>query len=111
MEPDPYFKQLLVYLFAFSRGAEMRFKIVATLRERPSNANQLARELGVDYKAVQHHLSVLVKNRLIQTPQRDAYGALYFLTPIMEHHLEYVKEIWKKYGKSQNKEAAQGEEA
>lgn len=88
----------------------MRFRIVTALGERPSNANKLATELGVDYKAVQHHVNVLMKNRLIQTPQRDAYGALYFLTPIMEQHLEYVKEIWKKYGKSKNKEGAQGEE-
>lgn len=74
-------------------------KVVLALVDRPSNANQLARNLGVDYKAIQHHLSVLLKNGLIDSPQKNSYGALYFLTPRMEQYLDYVREIWSKYGK------------
>ncbi len=103
MEPEPFFKQLLVYLFAGTRGAEMRVKIVLALAEKPSNINELAKRLGVDYKAIQYQFDVLYKNKLIETPQKESYGALYFLTPIMERSLDYVKEIWKRYGeKSQN---------
>ncbi|MBI2185193.1 MAG: winged helix-turn-helix transcriptional regulator [Thaumarchaeota archaeon] len=109
MAQDSYLKQLLVYLFAFSRGAEMRFRIVTSLAEKPSNANQLANDLNVDYKGIQHHINVLLKNRLIETPQQGAYGSLYFLSPLMEHHLDYVREIWKRYGKSPNKGSRQDE--
>ncbi len=100
MEPDRYFKQLLVHIFGFSRGAEMRYRIVAALIERPRNANQISKLLGVDYKSVQHHINVLLENKLIQTPVQDAYGATYFLTAMMEQYFPYVQEIWNKYGKS-----------
>ena len=94
-------KQLLIYLFAGTRGAEMRARIIILLAEKPRNTNQLAEALGVDYKAVQHHLKILVKNGLLQTPQADAYGALYFLAPDMEAGLDYVQGIWKQYGKTE----------
>ncbi len=103
LEPDRNFKQLVLYLFAFSKGAELRYRIVVAIAEKPFNVNQLASALRVDYKAVQHHVNVLVKNKLIEAPQKEAYGALFFLTPIMEQYLVYVKEIWKKYGKRHNK--------
>jgi predicted transcriptional regulator len=99
LEPDPFFKQLLVYLFAGTRGAEMRVKIVLALDEKPSNINELAKLCGVHYKAMRYQIDVLYKNKLIQTPQRESYGAVYFLTPVMERHLEYVKGIWKRYGR------------
>jgi len=79
----------------------MRFRMVEALRERPRNVNQMAKDLNVDYKSVQHHINVLLKNKLLQTPLEGAYGATYFLTPVMEQSYEYVKEIWKRYGKSQ----------
>jgi DNA-binding transcriptional ArsR family regulator len=99
VELDPFFKQLLVYLFAGSRGAEARVKIVFALKEKPSNINELARLLGVYYKAIQYQIGVLYKNKLVETPQRGSYGAVYFLTPIMERHLEYVDGIWKRFGR------------
>jgi predicted ArsR family transcriptional regulator len=33
--------------------------IIATLKEMPRNASQLADELGLDYKTTWHHLGVL----------------------------------------------------
>lgn len=100
MEPDSSFKQLLMYLFAGTRGAEMRMRIVFALAERPSNTNRLAEDFGVDYKAIQYQLGVLTKNGLIQTPNKDSYGAIYFLTPVMERYLDYVRAIWNRYGKT-----------
>jgi DNA-binding transcriptional ArsR family regulator len=101
-EPDDLFKQLLVYLFAGTRGAEMRMRIVLALAERPLNINELARNLKVDYKTIQYQVSVLLKNKLVQTPNLESYGALYFLTPLMERYLNYVREIWERYGKKVN---------
>ncbi len=99
VERDPFFKQLLVYLFAGSRGAEARVRIVFALKEKPSNINELAKLLGVYYKAIQYQMGVLYKNKLVETPQKGAYGAVYFLTPIMERHLDYIDGIWKRYGR------------
>jgi predicted transcriptional regulator len=89
-----------VYLFAGSRGAEMRMRIILALSEKPANTNQLADLLKVDYKAIQYQLNVLFKNRLLQTPNKDSYGALYFLAPVMERNMDYVRGIWNKYGKT-----------
>ena len=58
-------KRLLWYLFAGSRGGENRIKIIDLIKEQPHNINQLAEALGVDYKAVQHHIGVLEKNNMV----------------------------------------------
>ena len=89
-----------MYLFAGSRGAEMRMRIVLVLASKPANTNELAEYLGVDYKAIQYQLDVLLRNRLVQTPNKGGYGALYFLAPSMERNLDYVREIWNRYGKT-----------
>lgn len=78
----------------------MRLRIVLALAQKPTNTNQLSKDLGVDYKAIEYQLGVLFKNRLVQTPNKDDYGALYFLSPIMERSMDYVKEIWNRYGKT-----------
>ena len=103
LEGDRTFRQLLLYLFAYSRGAEMRYRLVMALVERPMNANQLAKELGVDYKAVEHHIGILLQNGLIQTPVAGAYGAPYFPSPLAEGYIDYLREIWKEYGTRQKK--------
>ncbi|MCI0557614.1 MAG: winged helix-turn-helix domain-containing protein, partial [Nitrososphaera sp.] len=57
--PDPEAKRLLWFLFAGSRGGENRIRIIDLLKSQPYNMNQLAEALGIDYKAVQHHVGVL----------------------------------------------------
>ncbi len=75
--PDPEAKRLLWYLFAGFRGGENRIRIIDLLKKQPYNINQLAEVLGVDYKAVQHHIGVLEKNNLV-TKVGQKYGVLYF---------------------------------
>ena len=57
---DPNAKHIFWYLFAGSRGGNNRIKIIELLKEHPHNINQLAETLKLDYKAIQHHISVLV---------------------------------------------------
>jgi len=76
--------------------------ILRLLKQRPYNANQLTRELGVDYKTVRHHLRVLQKNRII-VARGERYGRLYFLSPQMEENIHVLEEIWSKIGKSKLK--------
>jgi len=92
-------RYLLGWLIAGTRGGATRARIIKTLRETPQNANQLATQLGMDYRTIRHHLKVLEKNRLITTAG-EGYGTTYFLSPAMEEHYEIfeeiVKRMWKK---------------
>jgi len=92
-------KYLLWWLIAGTRGGATRAKIIATLRETPQNANQLANLLGMDYRTIRHHLEVLGKNKIIMSTG-EGYGTTYFLSPAMEENYalfeEILKKIWKK---------------
>ncbi len=77
----------------------MRAEIIKSLKDRPSNPNQLAASLGVDYKTVQHHVRILEENGLIVSSEKGTYGAVFFLTPKMEEALPIFNEIWSKIGR------------
>jgi DNA-binding transcriptional ArsR family regulator len=68
------------------------------LANRPLNANQLSEQLQLDYKTVNHHLEVLTLNRLVESVEPQAYGAMYFLTPLMQENLPFLQEILAKIG-------------
>src|SRR5579884_513809 len=93
--PDPYAKRILWYLFACSRGGENRIRIIDLLKAKPYNINQLAHELGLDYKAVQHHINVLEKNNII-TKAGEKYGVLYFLSNYLEANIDAFNEVRSK---------------
>ena len=93
---DPNAKRLLWYLFGGSRGAPNRVRIIEILRERPSNIHQLSESLGLDYKGVQHHISVLEKNNLL-IKAGEKYGVLYFISDYLQHNLAAYDEIKSKF--------------
>ena len=90
--PDPDAKRLLWFLFAGSRGGENRIRIIDLIKERPQNMNQLAEAMGVDYKAVQHHIGVLEKNNMV-TRTGEKYGVLYFISNYLEANIEAFDEV------------------
>ena len=90
--PDPEAKRLLWFLFAGSRGREKRIRIIDLLKDRPYNMNQLAEVLGIDYKAVQHHIGVLEKNNMV-SKAGEKYGVLYFISNYLEANIEAFNEI------------------
>jgi len=96
---EKYLKRLLWYLFAGTRGGPSRAEIIRALQDRPSNANQLAQILHVDYKTIQHHVRVLEENGLIVPSDKGTYGAVLFLTPKMEEALPILDEIWSRIGR------------
>ena len=67
------------------------------VKEQPMNANQIAAKLGMDYKTVRHHLTVLVKNHML-IPAGEGYGAMYFLSPELEQNYDEFNKIWGKIG-------------
>ena len=99
MANDPDAKRLLWFVFAGSRGGLNRLKIISKLKNNPFNINQLANELGLDYKAIQHHIKVLEKNNMI-TKVGEKYGVTYFLSTYLEVNMETLEEIERKLDKS-----------
>ncbi len=105
---EKYLKRLLWYLFAGTRGGPSRAEIIRALQNRPSNANQLAQILRVDYKTIQHHVRVLEENGLIVPSDKGTYGAVLFLTPKMEEALPILDEIWSRIGRRKINETNEG---
>lgn len=99
MAHDSDAKRLLWFVFAGSRGGLNRLKIISKLRERPFNINQLAKEMGFDYKAIQHHIRVLEKNNMI-TKIGEKYNVTYFISTYLEVNMDAFEEIERKLDKS-----------
>jgi len=79
-------------LFVKSRGGTSRIRIMSTLRKRPRNRNQLATELGMDYKVVQHHIKILEGNNLV-TKFGKNYGVIYCVSTLFENSEDVFDEI------------------
>lgn len=75
----------------------MRVRIIRLLRDRPYNANQITKKLGIDYKTTEHHLRVMRENRIV-VPSGDGYGAVYLLTSDMEANMAEFELIAAKIG-------------
>ena len=89
-------RQVLWYMLAGARGGANRARILEALRERPSNAHQLAERLGLDYRTVRHHLDLLLRNGLVSRPAGDAYASPYFLSRLLEANLAVYEEVRRK---------------
>lgn len=92
MPDDAELRRLLWYLLGGTRGGVSRAKVIRALRERPSNLNQLAVKLEVQYRLVQHHIEVLKRNSLV-TAAGEHYGTTYFLHPWLESHYDIFEEV------------------
>ncbi len=97
---DPRFRRLLWYLIGSTKGGYNRARILEFIKLQPANANQIASELKLDYKTVTHHIAVLSKNGLVITDNKESYGAIYFISPLLEKNYESFKiEILARIGK------------
>jgi len=79
-------------LFVGSRGRTNRIRIMSVLRKRPRNRNQLATELGMDYKVVQHHIKILEENNLVKKIGNQ-YGLIYYVSTLFENSEDVFDEI------------------
>ena len=92
MPGDPHTRRLIWFVFAASRGGPTRVRLASQIRSSPANANQLAGRVGIDYKAVQHHLRVLEKNGMVERAG-GKYGAVYFLSGRLEANIESFDQV------------------
>ncbi len=85
-------KTVFWLLFVGRRGGTNRIRIMSVLRNRPRNKNQLATELGVDYKNIQHHIKVLEENNLVKKIG-NPYGVTYCVSALFENNEIVFDEI------------------
>lgn len=97
LTPQSLKRMLWLYLGG-TKGGPVRLHILLTLKDRPSNTNQLATRMGMDYTTIMYHLRVLEKNRLVQMEQKK-YGSVYFLSPILEQNKQLLEEMAEHLGK------------
>ena len=81
----PETKKLFWLLFAGSRGSDTRIRIMSVLRKRPRNKNQLATELGMDYKGILHHIKILEENNLVKKTGHQ-YSMAYYVSELFMHN-------------------------
>ncbi|MGD8432311.1 MAG: winged helix-turn-helix domain-containing protein [Nitrosopumilaceae archaeon] len=91
-DAHPQIKIMFWFLFASTKGAATRIKIVNLLRDQPYNANQIAKEVSLDYKAVRHHLDKLEKNNLVEKLDTH-YGGSYYLSNLFDENWKIYDEI------------------
>ena len=100
-KPDKQTRKLLLYLFTSTRGGFTRLRIIINLLEQPYNTHQLAKELGLDYKAVQHHMKVLEKNNMV-SKFGEKYGAIFHLSNFLEMNIGALDEAIDKLDRKMN---------
>ena len=99
--PDRQTRKLLLYLFTGTKGGFTRLKIIMHLAETPMNTHQLSKDLGLDYKAIQHHMKVLEKNNLV-TKIGEKYGAIFHLSNFLEINIRALDEAIDKLNRKLN---------
>ncbi len=93
---NPETKKLFWFLFAGSVGAKNRIRIMSVLRKRPRNTTHLSNELGMEYKATQHHLKNLEENNLV-TQVDNKYASPFFVSAFFESNEAVFDEIVIKF--------------
>ena len=88
----PQTKTLFWHLFVGTRGGQNRIRIINQLRIRPSNKNQLSQVLRLDYKLIDHHLDILMKNNVV-TKFGNNYGATYLVSTLFDNAEQVFDEI------------------
>ncbi len=80
----------------------MRARILLLLKDKPMNPNQLAAELGVNYRTITHHLNILEEHDLVNR-LGEGYGKPYILS-------DHALEMWSLLEESINRVLGGGRE-
>lgn len=91
-------KRLLWWIFSVTSGGLVRAKIVELLKDRPSNPNQIAKELKLSYPTIRYHLNILQENKVVDFTKGTSVAMYYLTDEMMEIYPEFLKilEIIKK---------------
>ena len=100
-KPDKQTRNLLLYIFTSTRGGFTRLRIIMLLLAQPLNTHQIALELNLDYKAIQHHMKVLQKNNLVSRIG-EKYGVIFHLSTFLEINIRSLDEAIEKLDRKMN---------
>ena len=75
---DPM-KRLLFWLLEGTKGGPTRMRLLMLLAKKPMNLRQLSIAAGLDYKTVEHHVHIMLKNSVLEGTG-SGYGQLYFIS-------------------------------
>ena len=92
------FRKNFLYLIYGTKGGYTRIKIILLLLKRPYNANQITKELNLDYKTVQHHLRIMEENNIIVSSKKK-YGSVYFTSEMMKMNIDVLNKVLADLGK------------
>ena len=95
------FEKVIYWLIVNSLGGLNRGKILKELFKEPQNANNLSKNLSVEYKTIRYHLKVLKENNLVVSVG-NGYGKTYFPSDNLEGKKSYFEEIWYRIGRKIN---------
>ncbi len=93
-----YPESILAEVFTGMQGRYTRLRIIQLLKDEPLNANQVAHELGLDYRTIQHNIRVLETKNMISRVG-GKYGSIFFLSPLLEDNLDVLNQVIKKVEK------------
>ena len=96
--PEKNLRRILWLYLGGTRGGVARLRILLILKDRPSNTNQLATALKLDYTTIMYHMRVLEKSGFVSL-EKKKYGSFYFLSPLLERNQQILGEIEKNIGK------------
>ncbi|MEM3122646.1 MAG: winged helix-turn-helix domain-containing protein [Nitrososphaerota archaeon] len=85
-------RRLFYWLLVGSRGGPTRLLIILKLRDGPANANQLAASLKLNYKTIQHHLQILLDNRMV-VASGEKYNVTYSISPELAQNMDILESI------------------
>ncbi|HYU06019.1 MAG TPA: winged helix-turn-helix domain-containing protein [Thermoplasmata archaeon] len=85
--------ELLRFLILGTRGGQNRARILALLLDRPRHANELARELDVNYGTVTRHLRCLMEAGLVLPLTPGRYAQAYAVAPVLRKHVAVFEEL------------------
>ena len=88
----PELKKVFWSLFVSTRGAVNRVKIISLLRNKPSNPNQISKNIEIDYKSASHHLKTLEENHLVEKLHGGGITT-FFVSPLFEENQKMFDEI------------------
>lgn len=90
--------QGLRFVLTGTHGGETRLRVLKVLDERPQNTPQLAETLNVGQPTLNHHLTTLQENGLIEKRSTD-HAAPYQITRQMRADWDDVEELFEQVEK------------
>jgi len=87
-------KRLMGIHLAGTRGGPVRLQMLLLIGKMPRNINELAKELGIDYKTAQHHIRVLHKSGFV-VPSGNKYANKYRLAEIIRINKRLLEDMGK----------------